>query len=40
LAISANEDLKIYGGDAKDAFAHSPAPDVPPFATIDDQFAD
>ena len=40
LAISANLDLKIYGGDAKDAFAHSPAPSVPTFVTIDDQYAD
>ena len=36
LAISANEFLKIYGGDAKDTFAHSPAPDVPTFVIIDD----
>ena len=40
LAISANLDLKIYGGDAKDAFAHSPAPSVSTFVTIDDQYAD
>ena len=40
LAITANEDLKIYGSDAKDTYAHSPAPDVPTFVTIDDQYAD
>ena len=40
LAISANLDLKIYGGDAKDAFAHFPALSVPIFVIIDDQYAD
>ena len=40
LAISANLDLKLYGGDAKDAFAHSSAPSVPTFVTIDDQYSD
>ena len=40
LAISAYLDLKIYGGDAKDAFAHSPAHSVPTFVTIDDQYSD
>ena len=40
LAISANLDLKISGGDVKDAFVHSPAPSVPTSVTIDDQYAD
>ena len=40
LATSANLDLKIYGGDAKDVFAHSPLPSVPTFVTIDEQCAD
>ena len=40
LATAAHEDLKIYGGDAKDTFAHSPAPDIPTYVTIDDQYAD
>ena len=40
LAISANLDLKNYGGDAKYAFAHSPAPSVLTFVTIDNQYAD
>ena len=30
----------IYGGDAKDAYAHSPPPSVPTFVSIDDQYAD
>ena len=38
LAIRANLDLKIYGGDDKDAFAHSPLPSVPTFVTIDEQY--
>ena len=40
LAISANLDLKIYGGDAKNVSAHSPAPSVLTFVTIDKQYAD
>ena len=31
-------DLSIYEGDASDAFAHIPAPYVPTFVQIDDQF--
>jgi hypothetical protein len=30
-ALSAGLNLLIYGGDAQDAFAHSPAPKVPTF---------
>ena len=28
FAIAANLDLKVYGGDAKDAFAHLPGPEL------------
>ena len=31
---------RIYGGDAKDAYAHSPPPSVPTYVSIDDQYAD
>ena len=30
----------IYGGDAKDAYAHSPPPSIPTFVSIDDQYAE
>lgn len=39
FAISAQLNLKIYGGDAKDAFAHSPGPAVPTYMSIDDAFS-
>ena len=32
--------LKVYGGDAKDAFAHSPGPEVPTYLAIDDAYAE
>jgi Reverse transcriptase (RNA-dependent DNA polymerase) len=31
---------RVYGGDAKDAFAHSPPPALPTFVAIDDAYAD
>jgi hypothetical protein len=40
FAISAQLNLKVYGGDAKDAYAHSPGPGIPTYMTIDDQYAD
>ena len=40
LAIAADLDLKLYGGDAKDAYAHSPGPELPTYMSIDDQYAD
>ena len=40
LALSAALNYVIYGGDARDAFAHSPAPKIPTFIRIDDAFAD
>lgn len=40
LALSASLNYQIYGGDAQDAFAHSPAPTVPTFVAIDDAYSD
>ena len=40
FAIAASLDLKVYGGDAKDAYAHSPGPELPTYMTIDDAFAE
>jgi hypothetical protein len=40
LALSASLNYLIYGGDAQDAFAHSPAPTVPTFVSIDDAYSD
>ena len=40
VALSALLDHKIYGGDAADAFAHSPGPDVPTYVSIDDAYAE
>ena len=40
FALSAALGYRVYGGDAVDAYAHSPAPDVPTFVTIDDAFAE
>ena len=40
LAIAASLNLKIYGGDAKDAYGHSPGPEIPTFMSIDDAYAE
>jgi len=40
VALCAAESLTIYGGDAKDAFAHSPGPSKPTFMKVDDAFRD
>ena len=41
LAISALKNYRIYGGDATDAYAHSPADFArPTFVSIDDQYFD
>ena len=40
FAIAANLNLKVYGGDAKDAFAHSPGPEMPTYLAIDDAYAE
>jgi hypothetical protein len=37
-ALSAALNLQIFGGDAQDAFAHSPAPKIPTFIRIDDAY--
>ena len=40
FALAAINDHKVYGGDIKDAFAHSPGPDVPTFVRIDNQYSE
>ena len=40
IALAAINNHKLYSGDAKDAYAHSPAPDVPTYVSIDDAYAD
>jgi hypothetical protein len=40
LALSAAQNYQIFGGDAQDAFAHSPAPTVPTYVAIDDAYSD
>ena len=40
FALAAQLDYRVYGGDAKDAYAHSPAPTIPCYAAIDDQYID
>ena len=38
LALAAQQNFCLFGGDAKDAFAHSPSPEVPTFMMIDNQY--
>ena len=38
IALCAADGLTIYGGDAKDAFAHSPGPSKPTFMKVDNAF--
>ena len=40
FALSALKGYRVYGGDAQDAFAHSPPPDQPTYVAIDDAYAD
>ena len=40
LALSGLLEHKLYAGDAKDAYAHSPAPETPTFVSIDGPYAD
>jgi len=40
MALWAADNLTIDGGDAKDAFAHSPGPSMPTFMKLDDAFCD
>ena len=38
LALAAKQNFLLFNVDAKDAFAHSPAPEVPTFMMIDNQY--
>ncbi|KAG7369542.1 reverse transcriptase RNA-dependent DNA polymerase [Nitzschia inconspicua] len=40
FALAAAHDMQVYGGDATDAFAHSPPPETPTFIMIDDAYAE
>jgi hypothetical protein len=40
FALSAQLGYGVYGGDATDAYAHSPPPAVPTYVAIDDAYAD
>jgi len=40
IALCTADNLNIYGGDAKDAFAHSPGLSMPTFMKLDDAFRD
>lgn len=40
LALAAIENNLLFSGDAKDAYAHSPPPDIPTFVSIDAAYAD
>ena len=40
FAIAANLNLKVYGGDAKDAFTHSPGPELATYLAIDDAYSE
>jgi len=39
LALAARENYRVYGGDAQDAYAHSPPPETPTFVSIDNAYA-
>jgi len=40
FALAARENYRVYGGNAQDAYAHSPPPETPTFVSIDDAYAD
>ena len=40
IALCAADNLTVYGGDAKDSFAHLPGPSMPTFMKLDDAFRD
>jgi len=40
FALATRENYRVYGGDAQDAYAHSPPPETPTFVSIDDACAD
>jgi hypothetical protein len=39
-ALAAQLNYHVFGGDAKDAYAHSPPPKVPTYVHVDDAYAD
>ena len=40
LALAAEKHFLLFGGDKKDAFVHSPAPEVPMYMMIDNQYSE
>ena len=40
FALSAHRGHGVYGGDAMDAYAHSPPPAVPTYVVIDEEYSD
>jgi len=40
FALAARENYQVYGGDAQDAYAHSPPLETPTFVSIDEAYAD
>ena len=40
FALAAINDHKVYSGDIKDAFAHSPSPDVQIYMRIDHAYSE
>jgi hypothetical protein len=40
FALAASRGYRIYGGDAQDAYAHSPPPERPTFVSIDNAYAE
>ena len=38
FALAAEQNYQLFSGDAKDAFAHSPSPEVPTFMIISNQY--
>eukprot|EP00980_Cylindrotheca_fusiformis_P008178 scaffold1732_cov76-Cylindrotheca_fusiformis.AAC.1 len=40
FALAAEMNYKVFGGDAKDAYAHSPPPKRPTYVAIDDAYAE
>ena len=40
FALAASKGYRVYGGDAEDAYAHSPPPERPTYVSIDDAYAD
>ena len=38
LALATEQNFLLFGGDAEDTFSHSPAPEVPTYMMIDNQY--